>query len=345
MKRLTIGFLTIGVSGICLTVWFVSRDILSIEPMNAPQDTATKAEGNSDLAAVEKRLLDVGLHPTGALSDLGIDDHMARLEKGETSAATLYAYADAIEVLTTRSANRGQPLPPTLWDVSSPALLDASWTVYSLAEALASEEGQIHVDLLTDAYSAFLNTRPNALEGALALLPLAGGYVRALPEEARAEHEAHAGTNGKATLLIWQALLSGTSRHNPITHRPLWSHGFVGHFSVPHIHQYATGTGQTPSQVWGIEGFAPVFVGTSSNANQVEHLGISALLQGVGNIPEAVLEAVEAMEIAIDHEDPAAAAADRALNAAVRDVLVPRIEEDPEELASALREALGQHSK
>jgi hypothetical protein len=114
---------------------------------------------------------------------------------------------------------------------------------------------------------------------------------------------------------------------------------------VPHIHQYATGIGQTPGQVWGVEGFAPEFVGASSNANQVEHLGISALLQGVGNISQAVLEAVEVLEIAVDHEDPVAAAADRALNVVVRDVLVPRMEDDPQELASALREALAQHSK
>lgn len=342
MKRLTIGFLTIGFLGICLSVWYLSRDILSIEPMQAPRSIASNFAGDEEPAAVEQRLLDVGLHPTGALSDLGVDDHLARLEKGETDAKALLGYADAIETLTRRSRKRGQPLPPTMWDVSTPALLEAGWTVYSLTDALASDDGHIHVDLLTDAYSAFLNTRPNALEGALALLPLAGDYVRALPEEARAEHGAHANTNGEATLLIWQALLSGTSRYNPITHRPLWSHGFVGHFSVPHIHQYATGTSLTASQVWGVEGFDPTFVGPSSNGNQVEHLGISALLQGVGNVPEAVLEAVEALEVFVDHEDPAAAVADRALNATVRDDLVPQIEADPEVIAAVLSEALGQ---
>ncbi len=235
---------------------------------------------------------------------------------------------------------RGQALPPTLWDVSTPALIDAGWTVYSLTTALASEAGGIHVDLLTDAYSAFVNNRPNALEGALAMLPLAGDYVRALPENARAEREAHAKTDGQATVLIWQALLTGTHRYNPITHKPLWSHGFVGHFSVPHIHQYATGIGQTPSQVWGVEGFNSRFVGTSSNSNQVEHLGISSLLQGVGNVPSAVLSAVEALEEYIDYEDPIAGAADRALNEVVRKVLVPGIEKDPLDLAAALRAAL-----
>ena len=345
MKRPAIFVFSIGLFVVCVSVWFLSRDILSIVPMRAPPDTALNAAGNDSLAAVQQRLLDVGLHPTGALSDLGVDDHLAKLEQGATTSEVLFAYAAAIEALTMRSAERGQALPPTLWDVSTPALLEAGWTVYSLTTALASDEGRIHVDLLTDAYGAFLKARPNALEGALALLPLAHGYVRALPEEARAEHEAHAKTDGEATLLIWQALLSGTSRSNPITHRPLWSHGFVGHFSVPHINQYATETGMSPSQVWGVDGFAPEFVGPASNANQVEHLGISALLQGVGNIPEAVLEAVEVLEIYVDHEDPAAATADRALNAVVRDVLVPRIDDDPQNLTAVLRAALSQNSR
>lgn len=278
MNRKVIGFLCIFLLTLLSAGWLVGREILSIEPMAATSGTDIITKEHEGLAKVRQRLLDVGLHPTGVLSDLGVDDHLVRLGEGEVSASALLAYADAIEALTTQSTKRGQALPPTLWDVSTPALLDAGWTVYSLTAALASEAGRAHVDLLTDAYSAFLKEQPNALQGALALLPLAGVYVRALPEEARAEHEIHAKTDGKATLLIWQALLTGTSRHNPITHRPLWSHGFVGHFSVPHIHQYATGNGMTPSQVWGVGGFSPTFVGTASNSNQVEHLGISALL-------------------------------------------------------------------
>ncbi|AXT27154.1 hypothetical protein D1823_11535 [Ruegeria sp. AD91A] len=340
MNPKVIGLLCVGLLVILSAVWLAGRKILSIEPMAATSGTATLTEGQEGSAEVRQRLLEVGLHPTGILSDLGVDDHLVRLEKGEVSASVLIAYADAIEALTNQSTKRGQALPPTLWDVSTPALLDAGWTVYSLTTALASEAGRVHVDLLTDAYSAFLENRPDALQGALALLPLAGSYVRALPEEARAEHEVHAKTDGEATLLIWQALLTGTTRHNPITHRPLWSHGFVGHFSVPHIHQYATGTGLTPSQVWGVEGFSPTFVGTAANSNQVEHLGISALLQGVASVPGAVLSAVESIEVAVDGEDDAAAAADKALNAVVRDILVPRKEEDPHKLAAALHTAL-----
>lgn len=342
MKRGTIVFLAIVVFGICFSVWFLSRDILFIETMKAPSVDSRAEVEDSDLAAVQKRLSDVGLHPTGSLSDLGIDDHVARLKQGQITAADLNAYADAIETLTKRSAERGQSLPPTLWDVTSTALIDSGWTVYSLTEALASEEGRIHVDLLADAYNTYLTARPNALKGALTLLPLADDYVRSLPESARAEHEAHVDTEGEAAILIWQALLTGTSRHNPITHRPLWSHGFVGHFSVTHIHQYATGMSLTPSQVWGVEGFDPVFVGPSSNTNQVEHLGISTLLQAVGHVSTTLLDAVEVLEIAVDHEDPAAAAADKALNVAVRDVLLSQKDGDPRSLAAQFSAELGQ---
>ncbi|WP_299751810.1 hypothetical protein [uncultured Tateyamaria sp.] len=321
-------------------LWLASRPLLRIETFggvaeNAPQETVPLSASE-----IEQRLLAVGLHPTGQLSDLGVDDHLARLEAGEVDTATLGGYADAIEVLSATSTDRGQALPPTLWDVSTPALRDAGWTVYTLTDALASEEGAAHVALLSDAYAAFLEHRPNALEGALALLPLSRAYVDTLPESARAERERHAQTDGQATLLIWQALLSGTSRHNPLTHRPLWSHGYIGHFSVPHIHQYAMGEGLTASQVWGVEGFNPTFVGPSANSNQVEHLGISALLQGVAHVPGAVLTATEAFEVFVDHEDPAAAQADRALSDAVRTVLLPGIEGDPGALVSALAEAL-----
>ncbi|WP_299775109.1 hypothetical protein [uncultured Tateyamaria sp.] len=320
--------------------WLASRPLLEIETFGSVVENAPQEAAPLNASEIEQRLLAVGLHPTGQLSDLGVDDHLARLEAGEVNALTLGAYADAIEVLSATSADRGQALPPTLWDVSTPALREAGWTVYTLTEALASEEGAVHVALLSDAYAAFLEHRPNALGGALALLPLSRTYVDTLPESARAERERHAQTDGQAALLIWQALLSGTSRHNPLTHRPLWSHGYVGHFSVPHIHQYATGEGLTTSQVWGVEGFNPAFVGPPTNSNQVEHLGISALLQGVAQVPGAVLTATEAFEVFIDHEDPAAAQADRALNEAVRTVLLPRIAGDPDALVVALAEAL-----
>lgn len=335
MRAAVLAFFAIA---ICVAAWFLSRPLLDIQtPEGKAETAATQPAGETD---IEDRLSAAGVHPTGLLSDLGIDDHLARLADGAVDASTLLAYAEAIESLSARSAARGQPLPPTLWDVSTPALRDAGWTVYSLTEALASNAGGVHVDLLSDAYSAFLATRPDALEGALALLPLARSYIEALPEEARAEREAHANTIGEATLLIWQALLSGSSRYNPLTHQPLWSHGYVGHFSVPHIHQYATGEGLTPAQVWGVQGFDPSFVGSTSNINQVEHLGISSLLQAVVHVPSAVLSAVEALEIAIDHEDPAAAEADRALNRAVREILVPRLEEPAEDLVVALRKRL-----
>lgn len=340
MKVALITTCAVALIGIVSVTYLLNRDALSLDQLGNPERPSSIGGGPGVVAEIEQRLSESGLHPNGLLSDLGVDDHLARLAAGEVDGATLLSYADAIDVLTARSEARGQRLPPPLWDVSTSALLDAGWTVYTLTAALASDEGVIHVNLLSDAYGAFLSTRPDALEGALDLLPLVRTYVVSLPQEARAERIDHATTDGEATLLIWQALLSGTSRQNPITHRPLWSHGFVGHFSVPHIHQYATGEGLTPSQVWGVGGFDPNFVGAPSNTNQVEHMGISSLLQGVVHVPSAVLSAAEAFEVFVDGEDPDAAAADRALNWAIREVLLPRIEDDPHDIVAALRSAL-----
>lgn len=339
LRRIGLLGVTAGICAAAVIIWF-RGDLLAIRQL---QSDGLSLETSAELTApevVEARLLAVGLHPTGLLSDLGVDDHMERLASDEVTSEVLLQYADAIEALSQRSLGKGQALPPTLWDVTTPALRESGWTVYSLTIALASKEGEVHTDLLTNAYTAYLRTRPNALEGALSLLPLARAYVEALPEAARAERDLYAKTDGEATLLIWQALLSGTSRHNPLTHKPLWSHGYVGHFSVPHIHQYATDKGALQSEIWGVEGFDTTFVGAASNNNQVEHLGISALLQGVAGVPGALLNAVEALEVMVDHEDPAAANADRALNRVVQEILVPKVEDNPTEITEALRAAL-----
>ncbi|MEM8540449.1 MAG: hypothetical protein AAGF25_05780 [Pseudomonadota bacterium] len=327
---------------LCATaaMYLIRGDLLTIQQLEGKSFGSATSSDVVEAEAIEARLLAVGLHPTGLLSDLGVDDHMARLANKEVSSDILMQYADAIEALSERSMSQGQPLPPSLWDVTTKALQESGWTVYSLTMALASKDGEIHVDMLSNSYGAYLQTRPNALEGALSLLPLARAYVEALPEQARAERAAYAQTDGEATLLIWQALMSGTSRHNPLTHTPLWSHGYVGHFSVPHIHQYATGKGALQSDVWGVGGFNEMFVGVDSNNNQVEHLGISALLQGVAGVPGALLNAIEALEVMVDHENPIAANADRALNRVVQEILVPKVEDNPTEITEALRAAL-----
>ncbi len=80
MKWQIIALACLGLSVMSLAMWLVNRKVLSIEPIDAPSETLFDTGREVDLASIEQRLLDVGLHPTGALSDLGVDDHLARLE-------------------------------------------------------------------------------------------------------------------------------------------------------------------------------------------------------------------------------------------------------------------------
>ena len=325
-----------------IVVAIVLNLFLSIETLDAPvlQD-AERAPEESTLLDIEERLLDAGLHPNGTLGDLGIDDHLGRLRSGEVSSRDLGIYATDIETLTRITAERGQAIPPRFWDVDLPTMREAGWTVYSLAHAMTGRGGEIHLDLLTDAYGIYKESHAeSAVDAALDILLLSKTYVTALPPGARAEREVHADTDEKAALLIWQALLSGTSRNNPLTHRPLWSHGYIGHFSLPKIRQYEEGRGMSVGDVWGVEGFDPVFVGTGSNTNQVEHLGISTILQAFLGVTPGELALIEEYEILFDGEDPVTAVADERLNEVIHRVFIPRYQTDFPGAVEALRTEL-----
>lgn len=315
---------------------------LVIETITGPQgDPEAGANRQSDAESLARKLADVGLDATGTLGDLGVDDHLARLAAGEVTADTLLRYAEHIETLTALTRDRGQALPPRFWDVETGAMRNVGWTVYTLTHAMAQKNAEPHLDLLTDAWASYLRIgETSALDAALDILLLSRDYIAGLPDAARVEHAALADTDEKMALLTWQALLSGTSRANPITRRPLWSHGFIGHFSIPKIAQYAVGHGMTLGEVWGTSGFAPRYVGPASNDNQVEHLGISTLLQALVGVKPAELAGIEGFEVLFAGEDKEAATADNALNHAIAEVFLPLYETDFDAAVSALRETL-----
>lgn len=316
-----------------------SLSIETVEAPSLPDETSTSEVAS--VADIEKRLIGLGLHPTGTLGDLGVDDHLSRLDAGEVSAAELSQYATHIEMLTRLTTERGQALPARFWDVETEAMRQAGWTVYSLARVMTEQGGAVHLNLLIDAYRIYKErSSDNAVDAAMDILLLSREYIAALPPEARVEREEHANTNEKAALLIWQALLSGTSRSNPLTHKPLWSHGYIGHFSLPKIRQYEEGRGMGIGEFWGVKGFDPRFVGTDSNTNQVEHLGISTILQVLLGVTPGELALIEEYEILFDGEDPLMAAADEKLNEAIYRVFVPRFQTDFSGAAEALRREL-----
>ncbi|NHW17351.1 hypothetical protein, partial [Escherichia coli] len=81
---------------------------------------------------------------------------------------------------------------------------------------------------------------------------------------------------------------------------------------------YDTGTGQNNSAIWGLSGFEDRFIGDpENNTNQIEHMSISMVVQGILRDPVLILEAFEEFERLAGEANRATADADEALNAAV----------------------------
>jgi hypothetical protein len=64
-------------------------------------------------------------------------------------------------------------------------------------------------------------------------------------------------------------------------------------------------------------------VGVPQNANQIEHMSITSFLQLVLDEPLEALNAIEDKKVLLNGADPKEAAADKALNQAVHDYLLP----------------------
>lgn len=175
------------------------------------------------------------------------------------------------------------------------------------------------------------------LDAALDLMAVAQRYVASVPKEFLAQHAKEIEDATDATLFGWQNLVAGTTRTNPLTKKPVFSHGFLARFNVVTMYEHRVGTRLGVSKAWGWAGFAPAYVGTPKNANQVEHMSISLILQALFEQPLAVLNAIERAKLAAGGADEAEAHADMALNRAIHEVFVPTFREDLLGAVEALR--------
>ena len=89
--------------------------------------------------------------------------------------------------------------------------------------------------------------------------------------------------------------------------------------------------------VWG-PGFAPKFVGSEANINQVEHMSISIFIQFVDGEPVIILDLEEDKELLSGHStDEGMAHADKSLNIAVAERFVPHFANDMRGTVEQLR--------
>ncbi|WP_108880774.1 hypothetical protein [Anderseniella sp. Alg231-50] len=307
----------------------------------------TEPDKASEPARIAERLVAAGLNPAPVLGDVGVTGHMERLAQGTTNTATLTRYAENLTYIGETTAARGARIPASFWDVETPDLKAAGWNTYRIAYELSQDHSAPYLDVLARSYARFarfkaaeINSDDTALDAALDIMLIARDYVKSIPPDRLLQHAKEIRTETDAILVAWQNLVAGSTRRNPITHKPVFSHGFIARYNVSTMHQYALGSAMPVSQTWGVSGFADRFVGTPDNANQVEHLSISLVLQAVLKKPLLVLNAIEEEKLLLGKADKAEARADMALNTAIRKTFLPLLDDDLVKAAIALRREL-----
>ncbi|WP_380054087.1 hypothetical protein ACFE33_12830 [Falsihalocynthiibacter sp. SS001] len=295
-------------------------------------------------SSIARALTDAGLGAEPLLGDIATSGHLKRLQAGEVTVNQLLKYAEDLSELALLTKNAGRQIPSTFWDVETDQMRVDGWTPYRVVAALASTEGRPYIDALGVAYArfhAFKTSEPSAddtaLDTALDLFEPAIKLIDEVPREHMLETSKYIYSKEQAVLYLWQQIVVGSSRRNPLTRVKLFNHGFTQRFHVGTIWQYDYGVAQDNSTIWGVSGFAPRYVGPPENSNQIEHMSISMIVQGILREPLQVLQAFEEFERLMGPVSLEEAAADEALNNAVRQTFVPNFENDLQAAVSELR--------
>ena len=335
--------LTISIIGIAVIVIAVvtGKDLYarltnSFQPVSyqAPSVIHTpEAESQNQTTKVDiaKKLRAAGLSENGVIDSVGVRGHLQRYQAGEVDAQTLLDYAGNLATLNQLTESYGARIPTDFWDALSDYQVEQEDDVYTQTTRFADPGSASYLKLMARAWERFLTFKrgeasgeDTALDAALDMLLMQDAYVEEVYLDLPTEDD-EVGMKGVADskIIVWQSLIAGTSRINPITGEPLFSHGDFGRNSVAEMWRYRLKKHLGISEIWGVTGFDWQFVGTEKNANQVEHMSITSFLQIVLDEPITALNAIEEKKVLANGADPAEAAADMALNQAVHDYLQP----------------------
>ena len=304
-------------------------------PATEPGDLANKP-AEEETTFVARRLREAGLNETPVLGDTAIIGHLARLENGEVGEETVLQYADNLIYLNEYTTANGGSIPTSFWDVRSPEMIENGWDEYGVVQQIAVPEAEPYLLLLAKGYGRFLQFKAvetsgedTALDAALDMFAFVEDYWTAVAptaDDVVSAEETKGIADGK--LLVWQSLVAGSTRINPLTDKPMFSHSIFARDNVGTMYQYDLGEAMSIADVWGVTGFAPQFVGTPENNNQVEHMSISMVLQMVLEEPVTILAAIEEEKVAARQADAAEANADMALNSAIHNEFAPSFSEN-----------------
>jgi len=297
---------------------------------------------------IAEALRAAGLSERGVIDSVGVREHLRRYQTDEVDAQTLLDYAANLEKLNHLTEGYGARIPTDFWDGLSAQQIEEGEDVYTQVARFAAPGTAPYLKLMARAWERFLafksgeaSGEDTALDAALDILLMQEDYVKEVYEDLPAEDDEEGmKAIANAKIIVWQSLIAGTSRINPLTGQPLFSHGDYGRNSVAEMWRYRMKKHLGISEIWGVTGFDWQFVGTTENANQVEHMSITSFLQLVLGEPIEALNAIEDKKVLLNGADPAEAAADKALNQAVHDTLLPNYIHDLPGAVAQLRATL-----
>jgi len=199
-------------------------------------------------AVVERRLREVGLNGTPLLGDTSISGHLQRLEEGDVSEETLLQYAADLTYLNEYTAENKGPIPTSFWNVRTPEMEANGWNEYRIVRQMAQPDSEPYLQLLTEGYGRFRQFKASeasgedtALDVALDMFVFVKAYYDAVPFAALTEYGPEIDSEADDLLMIWQSLVAGSTRTNPLTGRPMFSHSFFSRNNVGTMYQYDTG--------------------------------------------------------------------------------------------------------
>jgi hypothetical protein len=306
-------------------------------------DLPTSTDVRSAVDAVE-RLRALGLSERGALSSTGMAQHQRRRAEGTITLRTLDLYATSLERIVARASVGEHAIPVDFWDVCSPAMRRGRYDEYRMARTLAQPDLQSYLALLGRAFDRFVSMKSGAgataVATALAILEDASAYIRS-GHSTRTVRALPWLNQPQQTLVLWQQLLTGSTRRLPVIGLEIIPHGVWGRFNVATIWRYAS---VGSDAAWGVSGFHSDYVGPATNANQIEHMAISAVTQLMYHVPVAALSAVEYVQWRLQRGvEEGEARADIALNHAIARDLLPYFSVDnPMRGVERLMQALSQ---
>lgn len=324
--------LAIIAAGGMLLYQSLTRSFQVVAPQG-PVSTATEelpAPPEAADSIVGRMLWSAGLNAEPVLGDTAISGHINRLENSEVSEQTLIQYANDLIYLNEYTAENGKQIPTDFWDVRSDEMIANGWDEYNIVHQIAQVDSEPYLRLLTKGYGRFRQFKDaeesgedTGLDAALDMMALVDTYYAAVAGAPPLDDAVAMENYTDAKLLVWQSLVAGSTRTNPLTKEPMFSHSIFARDNVGTMYQYDIDREMGIAKVWGVSGFAPQYVGIPENNNQVEHMSISMILQIVLDESVTVLDGIEEEKALLGQADKREANADMALNNAIHNEFAP----------------------